>query len=197
MRLSEKINSIPSDYPISELNQILEKKVQVSISWFGKRVVSIEGFEGTVTIDSIGKKYLNSSFSQKNRGWNKDIDTASLKERLGYYDLWGRVEKLYSDGDAVLGKTWIYKYLVWMLEFSPYCRHCAGDPAAIIGMGLDREKAFEFSKEKFYEYWPERRFDCITVGEPSSEDDWLDRTRTATREQIEAAITKLGKSISA
>ncbi len=147
MLITEKIESISSDVAVEQLNQIVEK-AQVSISWSGRRVVSVKGFEGTVQINTIAALFLNSPvFSQKD---------PSIKDRLQADQLWGRVEQLYLDSDSALQSTWIYKYIVFILEIRFHCRLCAGDPEAIIREDIyKRDALFSFTEEKFKEYWGE------------------------------------------
>ena len=121
MNLSQKIESISRTETTAQLSKLLnDHKTQVKISWFGQRVVSIEGFAGTLTINQVAKKYLNAEpFKQSNN--------LTLKERLECYNLWDKVEQLYMNSDEALNKCWrIFRFFVLLLEFRPWRRFYAG-----------------------------------------------------------------------
>lgn len=100
VKLAEKIASVTSD----ELSTLLNLNATVSISWWGKRVVSIEDHDGAVAIDTITRKYL--SFPSNARS------------------LTGRIDDLYKQSDEKLKKTWIYWLIVRVLEWAPHSQLC-------------------------------------------------------------------------
>lgn len=102
MQLSEKIRSISEKETVSELNTMLDKGTHVSISWFGRRVVSIEGYKGCVAIDDLARKYLSVFPSE-----------ADLQQKYECYKLWDRFQKLYDESNQV---SWLFKCLVWVRE---------------------------------------------------------------------------------
>jgi hypothetical protein len=59
MRLEDKIND-PS-LNGTDLRKILEKVSNISVNWTGSRVVSIQDYEGFVSLDDIAKKALDIS----------------------------------------------------------------------------------------------------------------------------------------
>lgn len=178
MRLSDKLTSISRNETVTELNEML-KHAQVSISWYGQREVSVDGYEGSVKVNELALKYLQANAFQRD-------GNPSIKERLDCYALWERVQKLYIDSNDELNKTWLFKYLTPIKEFRPYCRACAGDPMAIIGeweFSARKDSLFEFTPEEFKKMWPEAeprgKSWIMGGGEPSEK--W-----TATKEMVES-----------
>lgn len=174
MKLHDKLISIPDGQEVAALNELLDK-ARVSISWWGERLVTVDGFEESVTINELAKKFLSAHPLR--------ADAPSLKDRLDYYALWGRVQALYTQSDEKLGKTWIYRFFVPLSEFRPYCRACAGDLMARIGEwdGYGKENVFEFSRNDFQARWPDV--------EPKSK-SWSSRGEfwTASKEMVESAL---------
>ena len=152
MNLHQKLALLSSENTVSELNQML-KQSRVSVSWYGQRLVSVDGYEGSVEINELSLKYLRAD------PFKRDTES-TLHDRLTCASLWERVQQLYADSDAVLTNTWVYKYLVPMKEFRPYCRACAGDPMAIIGeweVGSRKNSLFEFTPDEFKKLWPKAK----------------------------------------
>ena len=180
MELRAKLQSLSSENTVSELSQMLDH-AHVSISNWGERLVSIDGYEGSVEINELALKYLRAAPFQR--------DTeSSLQERLTCASLWGRVQQLYTDSNAELANTSLYKYLVPMKEFRPYCRACAGDPMAIIGeweLGATKDSVFRFKPEEFKRIWPdvEPNGKSWVMGGGESSERW-----TATKEMVESAL---------
>lgn len=124
MELRQKLNLLTSNNTVAELSEML-MHAHVSISWWGQRLVSVDGYEGSVEINELALKYLGSAPFRR-------MSESSLNDRLTCENLWGRVQQLYTDSHTALSRTLMYKYLVPMREFRPYCRACAGDPMAIM-----------------------------------------------------------------
>lgn len=180
MELREKLISLTSNNTVAELNQMLNH-THVTISWRGQRLVSVDGYEGSVEINELALKYLRATPFQR--------DTeSSLQDRLTCESLWGRVQRLYADSEAALANTSVYKLLVPMKEFRLYCRACAGDPMAIIGewdCGSKKDSLFEFTPAEFKRLWPDAEpqgKSCVMGGGASSE-RW-----TASKEMVESAL---------
>jgi hypothetical protein len=173
MTLSAKLDSIPKDQTVSELNTMLDT-ASVSISWYGERLVSIEGFEGTVEINQLVAKYLKAS---------PDIeDGINLKERLDYYNLWTKVKRVCKD-DKSLNDTWVYRYLVSAKE----TLYNKAKPIDYITTRLKgslypskNHMCFSFSAEDFKQLWPNENPELIC-----NERDWV-----AKKEMVEAAYQR-------
>jgi hypothetical protein len=82
MKLDEKLNSISRNQILEELDRMLDH-ASVSISWKGRRMVKIEGYEGIIEIDQLSEKYLQAKPFDSN-------EFSNLKERLACYKLWSR-----------------------------------------------------------------------------------------------------------
>lgn len=147
MELNEKISNLTEDNAVQELTKLLDKNenIKVTISWWGQRLVSIEGYEGHVTINQLARKYLTATtFDIFN---NRDCE-----KRLKCDTLWTKVEKLYTDSDKVLSKTWIYKYFVPLIEF--FKRNSNAPQRAIREKASDfRNKLFLFKPLEFQRYF--------------------------------------------
>ncbi|OGN55322.1 MAG: hypothetical protein A3D96_03470 [Chlamydiae bacterium RIFCSPHIGHO2_12_FULL_44_59] len=180
MELRKKLLSLTSNNTVAELNQMLNS-THVNISWWGSRLVSVDGYEGSVEINALALKYLSATPFQR--------DTeSSLQDRLTCACLWGRVQQLYTDSEVALTNTLVYKHLVPMKEFRPYCRACAGDPMAIIGgweFGARKDSLFEFTPAEFKRLWPgaEPQGGSWVMGGGKSSERWI-----ASEEMIEAAL---------
>lgn len=81
MNLVDAINS--PNLSSTELLKILNKTFHVTVNWFGTRIISVESYEGSVTVDQIGQKLLAMSL-QKNlspQAINDAISCAQLINR--------------------------------------------------------------------------------------------------------------------
>lgn len=186
MLLSDKISLLSRNDTVSELDAMLNN-AHVSINWHGKRLVSVDGYAGSVEIDKLANKYLRANAF-------RGESNPSLQKRLECHALWGRVQKLYADSDEELKRTWLFKYYVPLKEFKLYCRSCAGDPMAILGeweLGAKKDSLFEFDPKMFKQMWPNE--------EPQGKSwttqcgETIERWR-ATKEMIEAALANQSKS---
>ena len=153
------------------------ERARVSISWWGERLVTVDGYEETITINELAKKFLT--------GHPLRADAPSLKDRMNYYNLWTRVQGLYTQSDQKLKKMCAYRILVPLSEFRPWCRACAGDPMARIGEwdGSGKDDIFEFSPVEYKTLWPQ--------SEPNGK-SWSSRGEYwfATKEMVESALQK-------
>lgn len=142
MKLHDKLMTIPADQRIAELEQLLER-TQVSISWWGERLVSVPGYEGTVTINELAKNVLPGP--HRSLSWSGGLvfehdprnENWSEKQSLDYDRLQARVKTLYERSDRELKKMCAYRILVPLSEFRPWCQHCTGDPRTNILYGDD------------------------------------------------------------
>lgn len=179
MSLGEKLAAISSKETVAQVGEMLNH-AHVSISWYGQRMVTVDGYEGCVEINELAKKYLEANAFQRD-------GNPSLKERLECYALWERVQKLYADSNEELKKTRLFKYLTPMKEFRPYCRGCARDPMAIISewdLCSNKDVIFAFTPEDFKRIWPEAdpQSRSWMIGGGKASERW-----TATKEMVEEA----------
>lgn len=176
MRLQDKLSTTPSEQFRVELDNMLDR-ASVSISWWGERLVTVDGYEGSVTINELSRTFLRANPLRN--------ESPSLKGRIDYYNLWTRMQGLYNQSDAKLKRMCAYKFLVPLSEFRPYCRACAGDPMARIGEWDDhgRDALFEFSPQEYKTMWPE--------SQPNGK-SWSSRGEFwyATKEMVETELQK-------
>jgi hypothetical protein len=187
--LSSKLASIQPNQTVSEVNTMLQQHVHVRISWWAKRMVSLEGYTGEVEINTLAERYLQASQFQHDQDF-------SLQDRVACYTLWDKVQDLYKKSYVELGKTWIYWFLTELREFRPWCRACAGDPQAIMGQwefGSRKNSLLEFTPEKFQQMWPNvkpmGKSTYYSAGSVTGVEKWL-----ATKEMVDSAIQKAGGS---
>lgn len=145
MKISDKIDTINPKTLSTEINSLVDN-AKISISWFGQRIITVNGYEGSATIDQLATKYLDAT-----RGFY--ISNPSFQERLSCKHLWGRIKMLYDQSDDILNKTWAYKFFVWILEFRPFGLFSERPRSRIIS-SKDAKDIFRFPLDKFKEYWP-------------------------------------------
>ncbi len=171
MRLVDQLESISTSDVGAEIGKMLDH-AHVSVSSYGQRLVSIDGYDGSVEINELALAYFKAEAFERYEDacFNKQFRCYQLYERIRCYELWGRIQELYEDSDDELNKTWLLKYLTPAKETLKgtinmhLCRLCAGDPMAIIGewahQGGDhrfseiRRSLIEFTPDEFKEIWP-------------------------------------------
>ena len=181
MNLIQEINSLDGEDTITQLDNMLEKKCTTSISWSGKRLVSIEGYEGSIEIRILAEKYFNAG------PFNRD-KKVSLKDRLVCVDLWEKFKTLHNDSEEKLNETSLIKHYVRGSEFAQWW--FTGTPTAQathFGWSEDvtsfrwlKGEIFMFSETEFIEIWGDRK--KAVGGCPSL------RLLTASREMVEDAL---------
>lgn len=151
MELSQALTRITNDITISILSGMLDR-AHTTISWWGERLVSVEGYEGSVPIDEIAQKYLHLAIDKQNIH-------LSLQDKLDHYMLWGKIEQLYHDSNTKLSQSFVYKYLVLVKEFRIHMDAMSGSPLSFI-RGSDlyekRTALLEFTPERFEALWPKQ-----------------------------------------
>lgn len=177
MELNAKLTSLTRENTAQELNVMFQSTHQISISWWGERLVSIEGYNGVVTINELASKYLKSDSLRA----DQDL---SLKDRLDSRNLWETIEQIYKESDTELNSTWIYKYLVPLLEFRIGCRCCSGDPRAKIETNITggKENLLAFTFDRYNELWGEPSDQVPSAGLEDS------KRYYATKEMVEAKV---------
>ena len=195
MELQEKLKSLTKKNTAQELNVMFQSTCNVSISWWGERLVSIDGYDGAVTINELASKYLKV-------GLVKEDQDIPLQDRLKYEYLWGKIEQFHIESDTILNSTWIYKYLVAWIEFKPFNFGCRGDRAGLIQycpgcshtpQGLirsnchqRRDELFAFTFDEYKKLWGDPSGEVTTV----SIDGSSNPTRyCATKEMIECKVS--------
>ena len=62
MKLTSKLNSIQRSQVVDELDKLLTRdNIQISLSWFGRRLVSVNGYEGKIPFDYLLLKFLKAT----------------------------------------------------------------------------------------------------------------------------------------
>jgi hypothetical protein len=138
MTLAHLIYSQPSNDLISYLNTALDN-ASVKISYWGLRMVTIAEHSDYVEIDSIVQKIIQAdAFKIQNN--------PSLEKRAYALSVCQKILKLYKKSTELLQNTWIYSFLVPLIESRP-------NPAYNL-LGA-YEMLFTFQMNEFSKYWPE------------------------------------------
>ncbi|HEX4840136.1 MAG TPA: hypothetical protein VFU89_06810 [Rhabdochlamydiaceae bacterium] len=169
MTLEDKLKSLQPSQIVAELGILLDQGATVSISWWGERLVTIQGYGDSVCIDTIARKYLESDVFPENLTATQESELPTLENRLKCDALWDRVKNLYTRSDIIIKSTWIQWLVVWIREFnSPY--DCPADIIRSNGMFYlcdsagQRNGCFEFPKALFMTQFPgENRYLVILL----------------------------------
>jgi hypothetical protein len=183
MSLSEKLASISKDQTVAELGVMLED-ASVSISWYGERLVSVKGLQGSVGINDLVAKYLNAAPKSSDGIHN-------LKARLDFYNLWTKVKRLCRDTSS-LDNTYVYRFLVPTKEFIHRIRYTtARDYMTSRLKGslfpAKNEWCFAFLPNDFKQLWPDEKpweSRCFLS------DGRMVENHVATEEMVRAAYTR-------
>ena len=156
MQLSDKIHSLTSETVVRELSLMLPS-AQVTISWWGERLVSIDGFVGSIETNKIAAKFLDAEVlgSRRER-------YPTITERFTCCEVWEKLRLLYEESDRKRDATWFCGYLTSAKDLresiqNPPVIH-NGNPRAIIqeeNLEFRREASLlAFTHEDFELYWP-------------------------------------------
>lgn len=116
MRISSYINSVNINNELNSLNQLLGN-AQVRVTFWGKRVVTAQGYRGSFSIDKIANKVL---LAAELRRSNDDFTTAY---RVAGLDVMYKLRDFYEVSDTNLRtRNWFTKLITKVREFSffPY-----------------------------------------------------------------------------
>lgn len=151
MQLSTILASATREETLDLVEKLIQKS-KVSVSWYGERLVTVKGYQGTVEINSLVQKYLSVAPAKGN--------CHNLEERLKFYDLWKKVKQLCKKKGDNLNKTcggFIYfvsvKEAVNRLLFMPSPRDFilnSSNPK----YPSKEEWSFQFSHKDFKKLWP-------------------------------------------
>jgi len=145
--LEMALSSLEKTEIIEVLTEMI-KKATVSISYTGRRLLAIEGYSGTVSIDDFATKFLNAN--------ELDIINSSptLNQRLSCYNLWKKIKCLYEESDIQLDNSYIMGRLTRNTEAIGFINSgFQRGPRAIICkwdyVSVDKTDLFLFSKEDY------------------------------------------------
>lgn len=92
--LMDQLRSLQPLQVVNTLNEILNSKTEIKISWGGERIISINGYSDS-KLDEVTTLFLE--FSRGDR---------TFRGRLAAYELWGRIQKLYHDSNEAVKNTY-------------------------------------------------------------------------------------------
>ena len=106
MILEEHIHSMSSP---EAWKSLLEREQNFEVSWWGERLVSINGYQGTVEVCDLVCKYLSAACRPE----------TPPQERLAYAEHWDSVRDLYKKSDPVIDRAPVWKWVVAVREYNP------------------------------------------------------------------------------
>jgi len=100
MKLQAKVHSISKESVVEECSLLLDRS-KPFVSCLGGRFIHVQGYEGSVRIDEIAKKFLAAI---------SDIRESKppLEYRLKALEVWKRIERLYANTDRTRNRILIH-----------------------------------------------------------------------------------------
>jgi len=173
MHLKDKLASISSNNTVFEIDRMLNL-AHVSINWFGQRIVTVGGYEGSVEINQLAKKYF---FAHA-----LILDgNPSLQERLDCHALWGRMQQLFTESEDALKRTWAFKYPL----IESLCCVSSRYFMTIFKNPFEKKWSFAFTPQEFNHWWPETSPELV-IKIRGYEERWM-----ATPEMVETALDQV------
>lgn len=147
MDLEMKLALLRPQNIVPFLNELLDQAT-LEISWWGERLVYSKGYEGSVTVQDLAKKFFSAPFFAH--------PAPSPKERGEVYNLWRKLQNLCAESNRQLQGMRLYRFLVPLTEGRPWCRACFNEPVARLEdwHGIGMRQLFEFHQDEFRELWP-------------------------------------------
>ena len=148
MHIEDYLNYNDDAFFLPTLN-IKINTAQVSISYWGERIVTFNQMEGSTTLDNIVNKYFQSEVFQVGL-------RPSLLNRASAIGLWDKLNDLYERSNTILNNSYVYKYLVPLREinmnprkwFFPYLMNKADQNHVF------RSSLFDMSYTELTTNWP-------------------------------------------
>lgn len=193
MLLTDKISSLTAQNAVSEMHKLVDN-ARVSISWAGKRVVYVQGYQDSAEIDQLALKYLKANaFNLRNEKLKDHAllkRVENLRERLDCYNLWQRIRQLYEASEKELHKSCLYYNFVSTLEYfsTPHILK-----KSVLSNILDQRQQhslFEFDPDEFKSLFKGQNAAWIIPrGHYDVSERWV-----ATKEMVEAVLHKTNKN---
>ena len=143
--LRSALDALTPENTVHEMKYYLLGNAEVSLSCAGRRVVSVSGYDGTVTIDNFARKYL------KAKEFQSHLFHSSFKERLSCYKLWDEIKNLYTESDRQVENSCCFFRSCAKIHDRAWDEY----PQAIFGDNDEfrhiRERVFEFTQPRFEE----------------------------------------------
>lgn len=114
--LNAHLSSLDFSSHLADVKNLLDT-AQVKTTFWGSRVVEVNGFTGSVYLEDMARKILNTSRQRS------DADDLSPAERISGLDITRQLENFYIISDEQIQKSNFFtRFLNWIREFSfiPY-----------------------------------------------------------------------------
>jgi len=150
-----------------QFNALLERDIEHTVSWNGKRMVSVERYEGSVEIHTLIRQFLHIAPMASIPG--------TLSGRLQWYDLYDRMQEVCRRSDEAWQKT-LVKYILFEKP--------AQDSMDFFRQGESfKNQLLTFSRKTLICLWPEKAE--LVSGHPER------ATFTVERAQLAAVVYAL------
>jgi hypothetical protein len=103
MELNDYINNLDFSSQLNDVNQLLSQ-AQSNVTFWGKRIVTVVGYTGSISLDELATKVLNAA--QK----GSDLKNFTDQELNAGKEIMVNLRKFYKDSDAQSAqKKFLYK----------------------------------------------------------------------------------------
>ena len=149
-------------------NLLISDSAQAKVTFWGSRVVEVNGFTGSAYLADILKKILATSYQRR------DADDLTAAERISGVEIVKKLQRFYTDTDDQLkNSNLLTKILNWIREFSfiPY------SDRFFLADGTIKDNFCAYSPSKFIQEFGRA---------PDHSDGFLGKWRVAGENQIRA-----------
>jgi hypothetical protein len=137
VQLSDAIGKLETQ---RQFSAFLRRDIDHTVSWSGKREVSIEGYTGSIEVHTLIRKFLHCA--------SLTSMPETLRERLEWYDVYSGIEEVCRKSDEAWKKTFI-QYVIFEGSMQ--------DSMDCIRQSENFKNQFlTFSKRTFICLWPDK-----------------------------------------
>ncbi|MFI0434465.1 MAG: hypothetical protein ACH350_01885 [Parachlamydiaceae bacterium] len=116
MKIGAYIDSLSIAYALPAIHTLL-KNSQGSVSFWGNRVITVAGYEESLSLDELVTKMLSASRQRS------DLDDLTTQERVAGIEISDKLKNFYQLTDSKISQAnWLTKLCNWVKEFTffPY-----------------------------------------------------------------------------
>lgn len=114
MKIRDHVNSPEFANDIPSIRGLLEK-AQGKVSFWGTRVITVKGYEGSIALDALARKVFVAGKKRSVEGGLTE------QERAAEPKIMNKLNRLYRDTDTQISKShWFTRLLSWARECGPY-----------------------------------------------------------------------------
>ena len=116
MKVNDYINTLNFSNELIGVNQILSN-AQSNITFWGKRIVTVAGYEGSISLDELARKVLRAG------GQRSDSDDLTTQERVAGIEIMNKLRNFYQVSDTKIAQKNCFTRLLQKIReftFFPY-----------------------------------------------------------------------------